>query len=115
MQNTKPDLPVYFTPEEIAVSLRVTAPTVYEWLRSRQLDGVKAGKFWRVSPPALEAFLRIERGRGGRPKKTDAAAAPRPAAAPGAVSVPGGAAVPGLSVPVPPRPSPAKGKAGRRR
>jgi excisionase family DNA binding protein len=69
MQDTKPNLPVYFTPEEVAASLRVTPPTVYEWLRSRQLQGVKAGKFWRVSQQALEAFLQIERGRGGRPKK----------------------------------------------
>jgi excisionase family DNA binding protein len=69
MQDTKPNLPAYFTPEEVAASLRVTEPTVYEWLRSRQLEGVKAGKFWRVSQQALEAFLQIERGRGGRPKK----------------------------------------------
>jgi excisionase family DNA binding protein len=90
MQNTKPELPVYFTPEEIAASLRVTASTVYEWLRSRQLDGVKAGKFWRVSQLALDAFLKIERGRGGRPKKPAAAPArpvvqaepEKPAAAP---------------------------------
>jgi excisionase family DNA binding protein len=72
MQDTKPNLPVYFTPEEVAAALRVTAPTVYEWLRSRQLEGVKAGKFWRVSQDALEAFLKIERGRGGRPKKSAA-------------------------------------------
>jgi excisionase family DNA binding protein len=72
MQNTKPNLPAYFTPEEVAASLRVTEPTVYEWLRSRQLEGVKAGKFWRVSQDALEAFLKIERGRGGRPKKSAA-------------------------------------------
>jgi excisionase family DNA binding protein len=69
MLNTKPNLPTYFMPEEVAAALRVTEPTVYEWLRSGQLEGVKAGKFWRVSQEALEAFLKIERGRGGRPKK----------------------------------------------
>ncbi len=102
MQDTKPNLPTYFTPEEVATALRVTAPTVYEWLRSGQLEGVKAGKFWRVSQPALEAFLKIERGRGGRPKN---AAAP-----------PAGPVVQAEPAPLPlTQNAVPKGKAGRRR
>jgi excisionase family DNA binding protein len=103
MQNTKPNLPAYFTPEEVAASLRVTEPTVYEWLRSRQLEGVKAGKFWRVSQDALEAFLKIERGRGGRPKKSGA-----PPAGPVVQAEPEKpAAPPARSPAVPPARSPA--------
>jgi excisionase family DNA binding protein len=101
MQNTKPNLPVYFTPEEVAGALRVTAPTVYEWLRSGQLEGVKAGKFWRVSQPALEAFLKIERGRGGRPKNA------APPAGPGVQAEPAPLPLTKKAVP--------KGSAGRRR
>ncbi len=133
MQDTKPNLPAYFTPEEVAASLRVTEPTVYEWLRSRQLEGVKAGKFWRVSQEALEAFLKIERGRGGRPKKPAAppsrppaappagspAAPPSrpPAASPAAPPSRGLAGLPGVFPAGPPvaQSAPPKDKAGRRR
>lgn len=55
------------TPEEVAAQLRVTLPTVYAWLKMGRLRGLRAGKFWRIRPVDLEAFLNpspeeIERG-----------------------------------------------------
>jgi excisionase family DNA binding protein len=37
--------------------LRVTLPTVYAWLKMGRLRGLRAGKFWRIRPADLEAFL----------------------------------------------------------
>lgn len=74
MSGTKPKLPTFYTPEEIASSLRVDVRTVYEWLQNDRLQGVKAGKYWRVADEALTAFLATPRGRGGKPK-TDPAKA----------------------------------------
>jgi excisionase family DNA binding protein len=45
------------TPEEVAEQLRVTLPTVYAWLKMGRLHGLRAGKFWRIRPADLEAFL----------------------------------------------------------
>jgi excisionase family DNA binding protein len=54
----------YLTPEEVAEKLRVHWRTVYVWLRSGKLKGVKAGRLWRISEEALEEFL--ENGTGDR-------------------------------------------------
>ncbi|MBX6377927.1 MAG: helix-turn-helix domain-containing protein [Clostridia bacterium] len=45
------------TPEEVADQLRVTRRTVYEWLRTGRLRGLRAGQFWRIRPEDVEAFL----------------------------------------------------------
>jgi excisionase family DNA binding protein len=45
------------TPEEVAGRLRVTAPTVYTWLRAGRLKGIKMGRLWRIRPAAVDAFL----------------------------------------------------------
>lgn len=45
------------TPEEVAGQLRVTMPTIYAWLKMGRLRGLRAGKFWRIRPADLEAFL----------------------------------------------------------
>ncbi|PZN07746.1 MAG: hypothetical protein DIU76_04010 [Bacillota bacterium] len=45
------------TPEEVADILRVTRRTVYEWLRTGRLRGLKAGPFWRIRPEDLDRFL----------------------------------------------------------
>lgn len=50
-------LPTYYTPEEIAEQLKVSRRSIYEWLRSGRLRGVRAGQFWRVSEPDLIQFL----------------------------------------------------------
>jgi len=55
-------MPKYYTPEEVAQELRVTRRTVYEWLTSGRLRGMRAGNRWRVDVQDLEAFIQPERG-----------------------------------------------------
>ena len=47
-----------FSPEELATHLKVTRRTVYRWIESGELRGVKAGKHWRICEPDIEEFLR---------------------------------------------------------
>jgi excisionase family DNA binding protein len=47
----------YYTPEEVATELRVTRRTVYEWLRTGRLHGLRAGKAWRIPAESVAAFL----------------------------------------------------------
>jgi excisionase family DNA binding protein len=49
---------MYRTPEEVAGELHVTRRTVYEWLRSGRLRGVRAGRGWRIRSEDVELFLR---------------------------------------------------------
>jgi excisionase family DNA binding protein len=51
------------TPEEVAERLRVSRPTVYAWLKMGRLQGLRAGKVWRIRPADLDAFLQPE-GKG---------------------------------------------------
>ncbi|HEY8424605.1 MAG TPA: helix-turn-helix domain-containing protein [Limnochordales bacterium] len=56
------------TPEEVADTLRVTRRTVYEWLRTGRLRGLKAGPFWRIRPEDLDRFLAgADNGTNGAP------------------------------------------------
>jgi excisionase family DNA binding protein len=45
------------TPDEIARRLKVTERTVYNWLKTGLLPGIKLGRLWRVRPADLESFL----------------------------------------------------------
>ncbi len=47
----------FFTPQEIAKTLKVPRKTVYFWLQQGKLKGVKAGDLWRISQTALDDFL----------------------------------------------------------
>ena len=47
-----------FTPEETAAKLKVTMRTVKRWLKSGQLQGVKARRGWRVREEDVKAFLK---------------------------------------------------------
>jgi excisionase family DNA binding protein len=49
---------VYLTPEQIADQLQVVTATVYRWLRSRKLRGVRISKSWRIAQRDLDAFLK---------------------------------------------------------
>ena len=51
----------WLTPEEIAMYLDVSIGAVYGWLRSGDLDHIRAGKLFRVKPAALETFLRRQK------------------------------------------------------
>ena len=55
------------TPTEVAKRLKVEKRTVVEWLRSRQLRGIKLGRLWRIRIRELEDFIqRHEDGDGRR-------------------------------------------------
>jgi excisionase family DNA binding protein len=45
------------TLKEAAARLKVTVKTVKEWLYSGELKGYKAGRQWRITPAAIQAFL----------------------------------------------------------
>ncbi len=82
MKSPAAGLPTYFTPEEVADSLKVTRRTVYNWLHSGALKGVKAGVSWRVAQSQIDAFLLLRsdlaRSRPSRGKAKDAPAPPDP-------------------------------------
>ncbi|MHB2019792.1 MAG: helix-turn-helix domain-containing protein [Candidatus Xenobia bacterium] len=48
----------YLTPEEIARLLKVTRRTVYDWLSTGQMQGLKAGRGWRVPQAAISTFMK---------------------------------------------------------
>ena len=50
-------IPVLYTPEEIAEKLKATRRTVYRWLVSGTLRGMRAGDGWRIAEADLMAFL----------------------------------------------------------
>ena len=39
----------YYTPQEIAATLKVIYMTVYRWIRAGKLEASKAGKQYRIS------------------------------------------------------------------
>ena len=50
-------LPTFYTPSEVAGKLKVSRRSVYQWLTSGQLSGLKAGQNWRITEEALIAFM----------------------------------------------------------
>lgn len=62
-EKENPALEKFYTPQEIADSLRVKERVILDLLRSGKLRGVKVGKQWRVKVSDLEAF--IEQGGAG--------------------------------------------------
>jgi excisionase family DNA binding protein len=46
------------TIEEAAEELRVQPKTVREWLRTGRLEGIKAGRLWRIRREEWERFLK---------------------------------------------------------
>ena len=45
------------TTEEVAARLRVGVETIWRYLRSGMLPGIRLGKYWRIRKADLEAFL----------------------------------------------------------
>ncbi|MCR1899548.1 helix-turn-helix domain-containing protein [Irregularibacter muris] len=43
--------------EEVADMLRLNTVTIYRWLRTNKLRGIKLGKEWRIRQSDLEEFL----------------------------------------------------------
>ncbi|MGO9258634.1 MAG: helix-turn-helix domain-containing protein [Bryobacteraceae bacterium] len=50
-------LPMLFTPEEIALNVKVTRRTVYYWLSSGKLNGLRVGSSWRITQADLLVFM----------------------------------------------------------
>jgi len=50
----------YLTPSEVAMTLRVTPEAVQAWCRSGKLHAIRAGKRWRITQSAIDAFVRSE-------------------------------------------------------
>jgi excisionase family DNA binding protein len=46
------------TIEEAAEELRVQPKTVREWLRTGRLEGIKAGRLWRIRREEWDRFLK---------------------------------------------------------
>ena len=51
-------LPTLYTPSEVAGKLKVSRRSVYQWLISGQLSGLKAGQSWRIAEDDLIMFMR---------------------------------------------------------
>lgn len=49
------------TPEQVSERLQVVPRTVYRWLSTGELQGVKLGRLWRVREEDLEAFILAHR------------------------------------------------------
>lgn len=45
------------TPAQVAERLQLTEQTIYMWLRSGQLPGVKLGRLWRIRKEDLDRFI----------------------------------------------------------
>jgi excisionase family DNA binding protein len=56
-------LPTLYTPEEIADKLKVSRRSVYHWLTSGKLNGLKAGQYWRITEEDLITFMRRHNAR----------------------------------------------------
>lgn len=46
--------------------LKVTRRSVYAWLRSGKLRGLRAGQFWRIRDEDLNAFLGLDNSTANR-------------------------------------------------
>ena len=46
-----------FTPEEVALNLKVSRKTIYNWIQEGRLRAVKVGHFWRISESELNRLL----------------------------------------------------------
>jgi excisionase family DNA binding protein len=54
-------LPTLYSPEEIADRLKVTRRSVYHWLNSGKLSGLKAGQYWRITEDDLIGFMKQQK------------------------------------------------------
>jgi len=50
-------LPSLYTPEEVARKVKVERQTVYHWLSSGRLRGLRVGSTWRITEEDLLEFM----------------------------------------------------------
>jgi len=53
-----------YTIEEISEILKVTQRTIYNYIKSNNLNAVKIGKYWRVKHSDLQQFLDTGTNKG---------------------------------------------------
>ncbi|TYO97034.1 helix-turn-helix domain-containing protein [Desulfallas thermosapovorans] len=51
----------YYTPQEVADSLKINLRTIYRWIREGKLNAVKVGELWRISESELNRLLGEEK------------------------------------------------------
>ena len=51
-------LPTLYTADEVAIKLKVSRRSVYQWLTTGQLSGLRAGQGWRITEEDLIQFMR---------------------------------------------------------
>jgi excisionase family DNA binding protein len=66
-----------YTVEQAAAILQAHPETIRDWLRSKQLTGVLAGRRWRIKESDLQAFLR-------KPEPSSRSTLPTPPSTPAA-------------------------------
>jgi excisionase family DNA binding protein len=66
-------LPALYSPEEVAKTLKVTRRSVYRWLTTGKLRGLRAGDTWRIPEADVIAFIESRKTPGIRigPKHPD--------------------------------------------
>lgn len=56
MQDSKPEV-TYHTVKEVATTLKVSESTVYNLLKSHELDAVRVGRSWRIPATSVQKYL----------------------------------------------------------
>ena len=51
-------LPTMYSPDEVAERLKVSRRSVYQWLNSGKLNGLKAGQYWRITEEEIIGFMK---------------------------------------------------------
>ncbi len=70
-------LPSLYTPEEVARKVKVERQTVYHWLTSGLLRGLRVGSTWRITEEDLLHFM-TRHSRGKFPGAPEEQQPPKP-------------------------------------
>lgn len=65
------DKPRLLTPVEAAYRLHVSRRTVYEWIASGRLEGVKFDRSYRIEPAAIDRCIAKHRVQPPAPKQQE--------------------------------------------
>ena len=61
----------YLTPQQVADLLGVDRTTVYQWLRSGELQALRFGHRWRIKPEDVETFGKKEAEKWQEKRRID--------------------------------------------
>lgn len=48
---------IYYTPQEVSSRLKVSISTVYNLLKSHEIEAVRVGRSWRIPPASIDKYL----------------------------------------------------------